>query len=353
MIVVSHFRKSALASLQNHQHYARRFGYRHVFCDATLVTDRAPLSHFYKYEYLLNVLSRARENEGVLLLSEDALIVGPVPIERLLGERDWLLGRTGDHALPQVDVQFWRNSSTGRAALQHVVLRSRLGGERLACESMLFSEFETLAHLVPVDGIYPVMGAGFNYEPRWSWVPTFSISIDDAPDAPEIKGVTPRFRDVLANHVNRCLASGTPYFDGAVDPVVASSERSTYGAGPGSRIAITTLYTPNIAVYGRIAERNFCRYCEAHGYTLYVHRDIPAEIDLNASGNWYKPWFLHAYLQHHDWVFWLDSDVLIADLTQRLEGLLEGRDCVLARGPLTRESWVCDVRNATLRCLLI
>nr|WP_243712179.1 hypothetical protein [Burkholderia pyrrocinia] len=51
-----------------------------------------------------------------------------------------------------------------------------------------------------------------------------------------------------------------------------------------------------------IAERNSRRYRDTHGYTFYVHRDIPAEIELNATGSRFKPWLLHAYLQHHEWV---------------------------------------------------
>lgn len=329
MIVLSHFRRPAAASLDNHRHYARRLGYRHEYNDASEMTDRKPLCFFYKYEWLLDTLRRVREGQSVLLLGEDALIVEPLPLERMLEERDWLLGRTAGHALPQVDVQIWRNTPAARAALAEIVLRCRLGGEALSSEAALFDGLETVHYLTPINGFCPVMGAGYNYDPTWSRVPTFAISIDDAPEIPENKGVTPRFRDVLACHVNRHLASRLPLFDFSAYPAPQAGERSVYC--PGSRIALTTLYTPNIGMYGRIAERNFRRYCEAHGYTLYVHRDIPREVGLNASGNWFKPWLLQAYLPHHEWVFWLDSDVLIADLDRPLEPMLEGRDWLLAR----------------------
>lgn len=62
-----------------------------------------------------------------------------------------------------------------------------------------------------------------------------------------------------------------------------SAKRSA--CNPGRPIALVTLYTPNIGSYARIAKRNFRHYCDAHGYTLYVHRDIPAEIGLNPTGN--------------------------------------------------------------------
>lgn len=31
-------------------------------------------------------------------------------------------------------------------------------------------------------------------------------------------------------------------------------------------MALMALYTPNIGIHGRIAERNFPHYCEAHGF---------------------------------------------------------------------------------------
>ncbi|MGH8783101.1 galactosyl transferase GMA12/MNN10 domain protein [Paraburkholderia sp.] len=330
MIVLSHFRRTAPASLHNHRYYARRLGYRHDYNDATAVTDRRPLCLLYKYEWLLHTLRRAAEGESVLLLSEDAAIVRVIPLERVLGDRNWLLARTSGHVLPQIDVQIWRNTPAGRAAVEAVVRRCRLGGEPVDSEAALFEGLETVHYQSLIDGVCPVMGAGYNYDPVWSRVPTFSISIDDAPEMPSNKGVTPRFRDILVTHVNGHLASGLPLFDFPVYEAPDSAERSTYGPF-GSRIALTTLYTSNIDSYGRIAERNFRRYCEAHGYTLYVHRDIPKEVGLEASGNWFKPWLLHAYLQHHEWVFWIDADVLIADLDQPLEPLLDNRDWLLAR----------------------
>jgi hypothetical protein len=329
MIVLSHFRKTAPASLQNHRDYAMRLGYQHHYNDATQMATRRPLSLFYKYEWLLDTLRRVAEGESVLLLSEDAAIVKPVPLERLLGARDWLLVRVSGHAFPQVDVQIWRNTPAGRATLEQIVLRCRLGGEPLNCEAALFEAIETVHHLNLIDGICPVTGAGYNFDPVWSRIPTFAISIDDTPERPENKDVTPRFREVLVSHLNRHLACGLPLFDFSSYPKPPTEERSVYGAG--SRVALVTLYTPNIDAYGRIAEHNFRRYCEVHGYTLYVHRDIPREIGLDASGNWFKPWLLHAYLQHHEWVFWVDADVLIADQTRSLDSVMEGRDCVLAR----------------------
>lgn len=43
-----------------------------------------------------------------------------------------------------------------------------------------------------------------------------------------------------------------------------------------------------------------------------------------------KPWVLCRHLHEHDWVFWIDADVLVMDQGKPLESLLEGRDRVIA-----------------------
>ncbi|MFC5427361.1 galactosyl transferase GMA12/MNN10 domain protein [Paraburkholderia denitrificans] len=332
MIVLSHFRHRAAPSLANHRHYARVRGYRHEIIDASEMPQALPLRALYRYETLLNTLRRADRNELILLLSEDAAIIEPIALEQFMADRDVLLVRASTHALPQIDVQIWRNTNAVRETVLQIVKRCRIDfTDRLPSEAAVFAGFESEHYMTLFNGMCPVMPTGYNYDPLWSRVPTFAISIDDAPHSPERKGTTPRFRDALIAHINHTRAAGLPMFSFphyAADSSNETADRSAYN--PGKALAVVTLYTPNIESYARIAEGNFRRYCETQGYTFYVHRDIPREIGLNASGNWFKPWLLHGYLQHHEWVIWLDADVLIADQQQKLEPLLEGRDYLLA-----------------------
>ncbi|AQQ34134.1 galactosyl transferase GMA12/MNN10 domain protein [Burkholderia cenocepacia] len=332
MIVLSHFSQHAPASLDNHRWYAQGHGYRHEIVDASGMPQALPLRPLHRYESLLHVLRGAQPDELVLLLSEDAAIIEPVALDRLMTGRDMLLVDAFASPLPQVNVQIWSNTPDVRAIVMRLVQRCKLGSEpRLTSEAALFAELDTHRYMTPIDGLYAVMPSGPDLDPMWSREPTFAISLDDTPYDPERKGATPRFRDTLVAYVNQCRAAGRPLFafDHAAAAPDEAAERSTYN--PGRPIALMMLYTPNIGSYARVAERNFRRYCDAHGYTLYVHRDIPAEIGLNATGNWFKPWLLHAYLQHHEWVVWLDADVLIANQQQPLAPLLEGRDWLLAQ----------------------
>lgn len=326
MTVLSVFYRVSRPTFINHRRYARLLSYDHKYYDASVVPQR--LAWLYKYELLLSVLRSSREESLVLLMSDSAAIVNPLPIDQFIAEREYLLVRVSSHAFPQVDVQFWRNTHATRKIVADIALRCRLGEELPTAEAKLFEGLETVDSTVEIGGCYPVMHAGHRYYPGWKDCSTFSISVDDAPHDPERKWEVPRFKDALVEHINHRSVNGGRIFDRPEYGACVDEERSVYNSG--KPIALVTLYTPAIASYARIAEKNFLKYCAAHDYTLYVHRDIPAEVGLQVSGNWLKPWLLHAYLQHHEWVIWLDSDVLFADLARPLHALLEGRDVLLA-----------------------
>ncbi|KVV48302.1 galactosyl transferase GMA12/MNN10 domain protein [Burkholderia ubonensis] len=326
MIVLSIFFEASNASLVNHRRYARSRMYKHRYFDASAIPTR--LQWLYKYERLLNTLRHAKEGDVILMMSENAAIVSPVAMETFVQGLDYLLIRVSAHALPQVDVQFWRNTAIARQAVLRIAQRCRLGEELPTAEAKLLTELESVHCAIQIADHHPVMQAGHRFFPDWNATPTFAISIDDSPHDPDRKWESARYREALIDHLNERKAAGAPLFTFSGNEEAQCAERSVYNGG--KAVAIVTLYTPNVASYARIAEENFKRYCEIHGYTLYVHREIPAEVGLQANGNWLKPWLLHAYLLHHDWVIWLDSDVLVADLERPLDALLQGRDALVA-----------------------
>ncbi|MFX1813013.1 galactosyl transferase GMA12/MNN10 domain protein [Paraburkholderia sp. A1RI_3L] len=328
--VISCFAEAAPASLENHRHYAFAHGYRHCWIDMSSGPRGPQLQALHRYECLLAALDAAAENHLVLLLTENAAVVWPVALSRLMEGRDRLLVATSPDCV-QHNVQVWRNTPAARACVRGLAAQCRLGGEAFVSESQLLDAVPALPWYETIDGVYAVMPAGPNVDPRWSVVPAFAISLDAAMHSPPELGIVPRFRDALFGHINHCQLRGEALFDAAALPgdIAPMPERSTFQ--PGHRVALVTLYTPDIACYGRIAEDSFRRYCERHGYTLYVHRDMPQEVGLPGTGNWLKPWLLHAYLAHHEWVVWVDADVLIADHDQPLEPLLAERTQWLAK----------------------
>ncbi|THJ46814.1 galactosyl transferase GMA12/MNN10 domain protein [Burkholderia sp. LS-044] len=327
--VISCFSEPAPASLANHRHYAAALGYRHACVDMSDGPRGPQLQALHRYEYLLATLESVAENHLVLLLAENAAIVQPVALPRLMTGRDHLIVATSDSCVAH-NVQVWRNTPAIRARVRAVAACCRLGGEPFVDETRLLAAVTALPWHETIDGVCAVMPAGPNVDPHWSRIPTFAISLDTAMHSPPELGIVPRFRETLFGHIHRCQLHGGSLFDSALprdtEPL---PERSTFQ--PGHPIALVTLYTPDIACYGSIAERNFKRYCERHGYTLHVHRDSPGEVGLAGTGNWLKPWLLHAYLAHHEWVIWVDADVLIADHNRALEPLLAQRTQLLAK----------------------
>lgn len=323
MIVISLVFDRAPAALSNHRRYARALGYRHIELDMGHLSGSAnDFRWTYKYEALLHQLNRAEPDTLVMLLSENAAILRPVPMPVLIGARDCLLTRT-DAAHPQTDVQIWRNTEAVRRKLFKVVSHCRLDVQLPEHEGELLCEFEACAPRHAADGLICVIPAAANLQSAWGTWDVFSVSIRDEPQHRS-------FRDAMLKHINDRLSRGAPllsYF--RPDPVDTAPLTVI---NPGQPLAIVMLYTPNVACYGRIAEANFSQYCKRHGYTLYIHREIPAHLnDGKTSGNWLKPALLREYLPNHDWVFWIDADVLFNDRNRRLESIIEGRDAVFAR----------------------
>jgi hypothetical protein len=349
VIVFSYLRRPAEPSLVNHARYAREMGYRHVVADASGAHDNPQMLLLDKYETLLGLLRAAPEGAPVLVLSENAAVLQAAPFDDLMAGRDWLLVRTAEHPAPQTDVQLWRNCELTRRMVAERVRRCKFAGDRIEAEADLFKDLEIREILPIVGDRHLVLPTGYNFDPLWARKPTFAVSIGDIP-LPPYKGfpretwVSPRFRDALVAHINRWRAGETALLDFGPDKT-DPAERSTYN--PGRPIALVTLHTPEIRAYAAIAERNLRRYCEKAGYTFYVHRQVPAEIGLKGSGNWAKPWLLHGYLPHHEWVVWVDADVLVADDTRRFEPILEGRDWLAADdiGNWTFNSGVLGMRR--------
>ena len=108
------------------------------------------------------------------------------------------------------------------------------------------------------------------------------------------------------------------YVSETIKPKPAPDEKfSIYN--PGKKIAIISLYTPNISNYAVCSELNIKAYCQLQGYTFYVYRD---SLDSTASPNWSKAQTILNHIDNHDAVLWLDSDTLIFNPFKKIEEIL-------------------------------
>ncbi|AMO95598.1 galactosyl transferase GMA12/MNN10 family protein [Collimonas fungivorans] len=328
MIVISLLSNTTSASFTNHRWYCEQHGYRHVVIDTSCIPANRQHQAILKYQVLLRTLREAEPEALVALLSEDSAIVRAHPLPELMEGRSYLLVVT-DGQLPQADVTIWRNTGEVREMVSQITNACKFGSG-FESEAQVLGRWPSVHFSSQIGNCLPAMISKVDADPAWARIPTFSLSFDDPLTNAAGKGVSPRFRETLIEHVNANLMEGKQLFSTTMQPDTEAREaHSTYN--PGSSIALVMLYTPNISIYGEIAERNLRRYCDRHNYTLHIHRSVPAELQLAASGNWVKPWLLNTYISSHEWVFWIDADVLVTDQGRKLEPLLSQRERVLAQ----------------------
>ena len=89
---------------------------------------------------------------------------------------------------------------------------------------------------------------------------------------------------------------------------------------PGKKIAVVSLYTPEIADYAICSEMSVRDYCLANGYTFYVYRE---KLQDEASANWSKARAILNHFDDHEDVVWMDSDTIIYNPQKRFEDILE------------------------------
>ncbi|SAL36324.1 galactosyl transferase GMA12/MNN10 domain protein [Caballeronia cordobensis] len=321
---------SARASFDNHRRYCARHAYPHEYVDASAI-GWPHLRMLLKYQVLLRALRERAEGDLVLLLTQDSMLLRDIPCETFMRDasRDWIVAFTyvGESVEVMAAFQLWRNTAAAREQVERLCRGAKFGGA-LASESELLRALDPPHFNVTIEGYVPVVPAALHVSPIWADWPAFALTLEDLPDAPRNQPVFTHLRDLFADHINACQSKGLPYLT-LPPPDVAPNAASHEALNRHAPIAFAMLYTPNIREYGAIAERNLRRYCERHGYALYLYRDVPPEAG-GASGNWVKPWVLCRHLHEHDWVFWIDADVLVMDQGKPLDSLLEGRDRVIA-----------------------
>ncbi|MFM0139569.1 glycosyltransferase family protein [Caballeronia grimmiae] len=323
--------RDAHASFENHRRYCASRAYMHEFVDASRI-GWAHLRLLLKYQTLLRTLRAMPEGELVLLLTQDCLIVRDIACEAMMDAgHDHITVSTGDAESDTVigAFQLWRNTAASREMVERLCARTKFGSTTVS-ESALLRTTSPFAFATRFHGVHPVVPAAWHIDPIWTEWRAFAIALEDLPAAPPNQPVHADLRDLFAEHINDCQAKGLPYVTLPPQPESQAGDAPYEALNPDAPIALVVLYTPNIRAYGEIAERNLRRYCARHGYALHAYRDAPHEAGQNASGNWLKPWVLRRHLPAHEWIMWIDADVLVVDQSMPLDALLANRDRLIA-----------------------
>ncbi|WP_244106532.1 hypothetical protein [Paraburkholderia phenazinium] len=299
----------------------------------------------YKYELILHHLRNLPTSALLVCVTDDCVIFGMHPVESMAEGHDYLLmGVDGEGYERQTAVQVWRNTPAMRVLITDFIARAKVTAG-LGHELDLHAYLDYLPPYAQLGGCHCAVICNVRRQPPWPqqaniWALVLS-------DIELYAGTHPRFRSALFEHVNDWQQKGASMLEFPAYDSVGRGEFSVHN--PGRPVAIVMYYTPNIRKFGAIAESNFLRYCRRHGHTLYVHRETPAEVEPGMTGTWLKPWLLRKYLPHHEWVLWIDSDILFINHAMKLEPLLEGREIVAAHdiGPWIINAGVLGLRRSS------
>lgn len=339
--VISFFERMNDDVLRNHQHYARLMGYEHEWVESD------HLAHFrmrtaYKYNVLLQKLKELKEGDLLLMLDGHSAIMDPIALEHLMGNAESLViqGPTEINRpeIAYINMIVLRNTSATRQTLFEVLMA--LHGA-IACQKEL--EEEELLQKFYVVGSNSVLNEVFiNLSWRittWHQSKIFVVNLG-APASYDADGKIFRnalhqmshdlsLEKIMVKQINARLMNGTPLLQTPNYPAISEDPVSHFN--PDSKIALITLYTHHINTYARVSEHNVKRYCDRHGYAYHVYRGIPAELDPAINGTWVKSWLLKNHFADHEWVIWVDADVLFRNQSMKLESILEGRDLLFAK----------------------
>ncbi len=319
--------RRATSSRDNHAEFCRRTQAAHYDESMSSSVDSLELGVLFKYQMISDRLARTAEGEVVIFATENALFVRFEDFGRIMEGRDSLV--TKGFFGVNTEMFVIRNTEENRRIARGMAARCRAFYEygKFVTEEELLEAFPTVADWDMLNGVIPIASMWSGQHPDLRGAPVVAVSLVFTPRLYSKYG--PRWRAVFARHLNACHAAGhSAFFDASPPPECDTDEPLTVYQ-PGRAIAVVMLYTPNIAGYARFGEASLRAFCERHGYTLYQHRAVPADFQREACGNWSKPFLLAKYLPHHEWVFWIDADILVMNPSVKLERFTEGRDRVL------------------------
>ncbi|MGN4069909.1 hypothetical protein ACS0Y7_35455 [Burkholderia gladioli] len=305
-------------ALENHALYCERLGYRHVVHSMTSPTNRQTDVLFYRYSRIRQILwMGARHTPGrtFVFADESAAIYAFIPAESVIGARSCWIATCSFSRLPDGAVLMFRADESALriidSILDQVSTRMISGMNRW--------DGEELRHLESIAMGEPLEGGHFpslNFLAHGGNLPevsTFFLSFNE-----RIRNY--RHDSRLADVFMRYLAGvqrrhGRLYDDFNDDAHPAPFEV----VNPGKPVGVISAYTPNIVTYARLSVHNVAQWCCRHGYTHYIYHDLDrASLDPGTRANWAKAELLLRHIDSHEYVSWIDADILVIDQARGL-----------------------------------
>ncbi|HDR9039149.1 TPA: hypothetical protein QDB07_006736 [Burkholderia vietnamiensis] len=328
----------------NHADYAHSHGYRHAVVDsAHIYGERQQVLH--KYHAIIAQLAAMEPQALLLVLDPFSVVLARHALPEIADGYDAIVTtQTPTSPLPAPSGMIFRNVPDVRERLRRLTVElgkwaMHLPERQNECEATLLAE-----HFPPLPFDQPLSNRHYA-SAQTVWRDGHAIDVvvsarplvaHQAPEWRQIDGVwapTPDydFRYVLAlvDDAARVLHGEQPHAMADWRAAQQRTREPVRHLNPQARIAFVSLHTSHIAGYGDLHEENFVRYCTRHGYAYHAYREPPLFLPPGVDANWAKLHLIREHLPQHDFVFWVDADILAIDQRQPVDGVIDGRDFVI------------------------
>ncbi|WP_206955965.1 hypothetical protein [Trinickia acidisoli] len=348
--------------VENHARYAHQWQYRHAVVDATHVYGERQ-SVLHKYHLIYHHLVNSDDSLVLLVLDQFAVVYGAQDLDAVIEGYEMLVTTQEPGSdLPAPSAMIFRNSASMRERLRSLIYHIARWAYNLpdvpeGPESLLLKEW-----FKPV-GCTEYLRNGYLPSVPAVWATGSAIGVM-ARAQPFVAHGAPRWTmsngcwhpklDYDFRYVQVLIDESTALANGAVPPSQllhrpADNEAPELHLNSDAPIAFVSLFTPNVAGYGKIHEDNFSRYCLRHGYGYHLYRDNPTFLPDGVTANWVKMHLIRRHLLEHEFVFWVDADILAINQQIEIERVIGQRDFMIGTDHTawTINSCMIGVRNVS------
>jgi hypothetical protein len=338
LTAAGHDARGYALALNNHRDYCSAHGYAHLQDEAGHLPTRA-LRDLHTLHAAARALRTVAPDELLMVLTSETVIYKRHALDSLMHGRDALMTfrrpRAGDtEPQPQLNWIVLRNTTDVRKRLQATMfdVHKKILHDPVRSHEVMYGRLGALPYYAQIDGHHlninwkTDLDSWFNADVfLLNALPGFVLGIDKL----EFEaGLDDRRLDWVVLGEADKASRGEPHMQ-SMPTGEAEAPYETMNAD--SRVAIVTLRTPEIGSYARIGEENVRSYCSRHRLAMHAYRRIPEWADPSVNGTWHKPDLLLRHFDAHEWVLWVDADVLITDPSLDIRRLLEGREVLLAK----------------------
>lgn len=335
------FDSDAVDYLQNnHQAYAD-FIESPIEFVSTAKIDIDKQKVLFQFHKIYSILNAMQEGDCLLVLDKYTVLYNFYYIEKIIGNRDYLVfNQNPESKMPMLGLLVFRRTIGTLTLLSQFIMKiGQWASELNDLDKTPALVFQDVFETYPCDAYLPtgVMGA---IPARWehnSFVDSLRNALPFAVHCQPLRlsnqhlsyddpGYDRRYLMLLI-YESESLRMGRPSLLGKqAEPEF--TDTSDLHINESAPVALVSLYTENIACYGQLHVDTMVSYCKRHGYGYHVHRQAPEFLPKEVKANWAKAHLIRHYLAQHEFVAWIDSDIIASNQNKNLDGILHGKDLV-------------------------